>query len=395
VNWLQQILSISLMNLRSIPARLGPSMVIIVGIAGVVTVLVALLAMAKGFESTLGSTGKPDRVIIMRGGSTNEMSSGMAEQARDMIAEKPGIARDERGTLAGGETYIIADIRKRGNNSEANLPMRGVTPRSMRIRDEVTIIEGRDLQPGKWELIAGQGAANQFVGLDLGSEIKVRDGNWRVVGIFSSGGSVYESEVWVDNAMLQTSINRQGGISSVIARLESRETFSQLEKALEEDPRLETMVVREDEYYSEQSTDLNQLITGFGYLVASIMAIGAVFGALNSMYSAVSVRSVEIATLRALGFGAVPVVFSVMLEAMLLALTGGILGAAIAYLLFNGYTVSTLNNTTFSQVAFDFAVTIDLMQKGIIWSCLLGLIGGLLPAIRAARLPITVALRGL
>ena len=395
MNWLQQILSISAMNLRSVPARLGSSMVIIVGIAGVVTVLVALLAMARGFESTLGSTGKADRIIVMRGGSTNEMSSGMASEVSNMIAEKPGIAHDGEGALVAGETYIIADIRKRGNDSEANLPMRGVTPKSMRIRDEVRIIAGRDLQPGKWEMIAGRGAANQFEGLDIGNEIRVRDGNWRVVGIFSSAGNVYESEAWVDNAMLQANINRQGGISSVIAKLKSIDHFSQLEKALEEDPRLETMIVRENDYYAEQSTGLTQLINQFGYLVAVIMAIGAIFGALNSMYSAVSVRSVEIATLRALGFGAWPVVVSVMLEAMLLALVGGIVGAAVAYVIFNGYTVSTLNNTTFSQVAFDFAVTMDLMQKGIVWSCLLGLIGGLLPAIRAARQPITVALRGL
>lgn len=394
MNWVYQIVMITSMNLRNLPARIGPSMVIVVGIAGVVTVLVALLAMAQGFESTLNGTGRTDRVVILRGGSNNEMSSFLSNREAQVIATKPGIRRDEQGPLLAGEIYLINDIKKRGNLSAANLPMRGVEQASFRVRDEVRIIEGRSIEFGKFELIAGRGAADQFVGLDVGNEVIMRSETWKVVGIFSSSGDVHESEVWVDTRILEGTLNRGGGFSSMVARLTSDEDFEVLKKAIEDDPRLETKIVREVDYYSEQSEGLTQLITQFGYSVATIMAIGAIFGALNTMYSAVSTRSVEIATLRALGFSNGPVVFSVLVESLLLAFIGGALGALIAYLWFNGYTVSTMNISTFSQVSFDFVVTPALLQKGIIWASLLGLAGGLFPAIRAVRQPITIALRG-
>ncbi|MDK1024777.1 MAG: ABC transporter permease [Gammaproteobacteria bacterium] len=395
MSWLNQALAITLMNLRNLPGRLGASLVIVVGIAGVVTVLVALLAMAKGFESTLKSTGHDDRVIVLRGGANNEMSSVISNEHAAIIANMPGILKTDKGPLAAAETYVIADIKKRSNNSDANLPMRGVQPNSFLIRDETRIIEGRNIEFGKFEMIAGKNAANQFQGLDVGNSIHIRGADWKVVGIFSSAGNVHESEVYVDNVILASNLNRGGANSSMILTLESPLDFDRLEQALDADPRLETTIKRESTFYSEQSEGVTTLITRFGYSVAFIMAIGAIFGALNTMYSAVSTRSVEIATLRALGFGAAPIVISVMIEALILALIGGLIGSVIAYLVFNGYTASTMNNVTFSQVSFNFSVTRELLVQGITWSCVLGLVGGLFPAVNAARQPVTVALRGM
>jgi putative ABC transport system permease protein len=395
MSWINQSIAITMMNLRNLPARLGASLVIVVGIAGVVTVLIALLAMAQGFESTLKSTGHDDRVIVLRGGSNDEMSSVILNEDADIIKNKPGILKNDKGIYAAVETYVIADIKKRSNNSDANLPMRGVQPSSFLIRDETKIIAGRNIEFGKFEMIAGVSAADQFQGLDIGNSIHIRGADWEVVGIFSSDGNVHESEVYVDNVVLAENLSRGGTNSTMILTLESAMDFDQLEQALEADPRLETTIKRESDLYSEQSEGVTKMITQFGYSVAYIMAIGAILGALNTMYSAVSTRSVEIATLRALGFGATPIVLSVMIEALLLALVGGVIGGIIAYLGFNGYTASTMNNATFSQVSFNFAVTSELLVRGITWSCILGVAGGLFPAVNAARQPVTQALRGM
>ncbi len=394
MNSIGQIIAITLMNLRNLPARFGSSMVIVVGIAGVVAVLVALLSMAKGFEATLKGTGDPARAIILRGGSNDEMSSYISSPASRLIKTKAGVARDGKTILAAGETYVIADIPKRGNNSAANMPLRGVEPESFLVREKVRIIAGRNLEFGRYELIAGVKAANQFQGLEIGNKLKLRGADWTVVGLFAADGSVFESEVWVDNTILVGNLNRGGGYTSMVVKLQSADDLEAFRKALADDPQLETNVTRETTYYSEQSTGVTSLITNFGYGVGVIMAIGAIFAALNTMYTAVATRGVEIATLRALGFGAGPIVISVMTEALVLAVLGGATGAALAYLFFNGYTASTMGGT-FSQVSFDFAVTGDLILRGITWACLLGLIGGLIPSITAARQPITVALRGM
>ena len=394
MNTLNQVVAITLMNLRNLPGRKGSSLVIVVGIAGVVTVLIAILSMAQGFEATLRGAGKTDRAIVMRAGSDSEMGSSVAIEAARLIEALPGLARIEGNALAAGETYVIADIKKRANNSDANMPMRGVEPVSFRVRDEVKIVAGRNFEFGKFELIAGVKAANQFQGIDLDSQLEIRGAKWQVVGLFESGGSIHESEVWVDHAVLAAELNRGWGYSSMIVRLESPLDLEVFGKAMADDPQLETKAVTESSYYSEQSTGVTALITNFGYSVALIMAVGAIFGALNTMYSAVSTRSVEIATLRALGFSPMPVVMSVLVESTILALIGGLLGSALAYTFFNGYTASTMGST-FSQVSFDFAVTAELILQGIGWSCVLGLVGGLFPSITAARLPITVALRGM
>ena len=383
-----QVREITWMNLRNIPSRLGSSSVIVVGIAGVVGVLVAILAMATGFRVALESTGEADRAIVLRGGSGGELSSGIGQSELAIVARLEGVRE------ASGELYTVADVPKRGSGTPANLVVRGVEPAAFSIRPEVNVVEGRPFGTGKRELIVGRGASVEFAGLEIGNRVAFRDSDWEVVGIFTADGNAHESEVWADLAVAQDAFRRQGGVSSARVRLVSADVLESLAERIERDPRLDVQMIGEPEYYASQSRGLAAIITGFGYVVAVIMAVGAIFAALNTMYSAVSSRTVEIATLRAIGFGRWPVVVSVMIEALTLAALGGVLGGAIAYLGFNGHTISTLNNVAFSQLAFDFAVTPELMAQGFVWAAVLGAVGGLFPAVRAARLPITVALRG-
>ena len=383
-----QIVEITWLNLRNLPSRLGSSLVIVVGIAGVVGVMVAILAMAAGFRSTLDRGGDADRAIVLRGGSDSELSSGISINEMNIVASMEGV------TEASGELYVVADVPKRSTGLGANLIVRGVSQPAFAVHDEVQIVEGRRFEPGKSEVIAGRGASAQFAGIDVGGTIELRDSTWTVVGIFSANGSAYESELWADLPVAQSVFRRGAVVSSVRVRVDSPQRIDEIAKRIEDDPRLDLVLESEQEYLAGQSEQLTQTIEAFGYLVAVIMAVGAVFAALNTMYSAVVTRTVEIATLRALGFGSTPVVISVMIESMALALLGGAVGAGVSYVVFNGYTVSTLNNVSFSQVAFDFAVTSELVQSGLIWALTLGAIGGLFPAIRAAWLPITAALRG-
>ncbi len=382
-----QIFQITLLSLRNLPSRFGSSSVIVVGIGGVVGVLVAILAMAKGFEASMSRAGQPDRAIVLRGGSTSELSSGMGPGEMAVVGSWSEI------TAASGELYLVADVPKRSNQSLANLAIRGVEQPAFQIRPEISIVEGRSFETGRTEMIAGRGAVAEFEGVETGATIELRNSPWTIVGMFEADGSVYESEVWADLATAQSIFRREGGVSSMRVRLASPDVADVLSQRMEDDPRLDLTLTGEDEYFRNQSQQLTVLIESFGYAVAAIMAVGAIFAALNTMYTAVSMRTVEIATLRALGFGGMPVVASVVLEALLLALLGGAVGAAVAYFGFNGWTVSTLGGS-FSQVAFDFAVTPELLVFGIVWAVALGLIGGLFPAVRAARLPITTALRG-
>jgi putative ABC transport system permease protein len=383
-----QIREITLMNLRNLPSRLGSSSVIVVGIAGVVAVLVSILAMATGFRAALDSTGAPDRAIVMRGGSNGELSSGINQEGVNIVSQMDGI------TLASAELYTIADVPKRSSGTPANLVVRGVEQNAFAIRPELKIVEGRNFEPGKRELIAGRRAAAEFAGIDVGVPIRFRDSDWQIVGLFEANGDVHESEVWGDVKVAQAAFRREGGVSTIRVRLADPASIDAINERMKADPRLDLQIQSEPEFYGNQSSTLSAIIVGFGYLVAVIMAIGAIFAALNTMYSAVTMRTVEIATLRALGFGGTPVVVSVMIEALVLALLGGVVGAVLSYVIFNGLTVSTLNNASFSQVAFDFAVTPALIRNGLIWAVVLGFVGGLFPAVRAARLPITVALRG-
>ena len=383
-----QIREITLMNLRNVPSRIGASSVIVVGIAGVVAVLVSILAMATGFRAALESTGAPNRAIVMRGGSGGELSSGVAQESADVVAQMDGIV------AASSELYAIADVPKRSNGTPANLVVRGVDQNAFVVRPELHIVAGRNFEPGKGELIAGKRAAAEFSGIDLGANVRFRDSDWKVVGVFEANGDANESEVWTDVKVLQAAFRRGNSISTMRLQLVDPSTVPAIADRIANDPRLDLQIRSEKDFYSDQSKQLTSIITGFGYLVGVIMAVGAIFAALNTMYSAVSTRTVEIATLRAIGFGGSPIVASVMIEALALALLGGALGAVLSYVVFNGLTISTLNRGAFSQVAFDFAVTPKLMTQGLTWAIGLGFVGGLFPALRAARLPITVALRG-
>ena len=394
MNVFKQVLAVSLMNLRSVPQRWSTSLVIVVGIAGVVGVLTAILAMGEGFRATLGQAGKQDQAIVLRSGATSELTSGLGREAVDLIKGAAGLARNAQGQpIASAEILVIADLPKRGTGTLANAPIRGVQAEAFELRPEVDIIEGRTFEPGPRELIVGRGAASQFEGLEVGARLAFRDADWTVVGIFAAGGGVHESELWGD-AETVMSAYRRGGFQSVTAQLESVESLEDFKSALAAEPRLNVEVQTLQAYYAGQSRQMSMLISVLGHAVGYIMAIGALFGALNTMYAAVSTRSREIATLRALGFGGGAIVVSVLIEALLLAVLGGLLGGGLAWLLFNGYTVSTLG-AGFSQVAFDFRVTGGLLLKGLTWALVIGLVGGLLPAWRAARQPVTTALRAL
>lgn len=390
---LQQILAVTLMNLRAIPQRLGASLVIVIGIAGVVGVMVALLSMAKGFQATLASTGRPDRVIVLRGGANDELSSVIFRDQALVVKQAPGIRRGSDGRpLALTEVYLLAGLPRKGQTEPANVVLRGTEAQVLEVRSETRITEGRMFKPGVYEVIVGRGAREQFAGMELGGKLPLRNGEWTVVGFFESGGDVHESELWTDAETLMAAANR-GAPTSLTLQLESEAAFEDFRAALKADPRLNAGVQKEPDYYASRSQALSGLINGLGYTVGVIMAIGALFGALNTMYAAVSTRMKEIATLRAIGFGGAPVLASVMIESMLLALLGGMLGAGIAYVVFNGYSVSTLNMQTFSQVAFAFQVTPDLLLQGLAWALAIGLIGGFFPALRATRVPVVDALR--
>jgi putative ABC transport system permease protein len=394
---LTRIAAVTLLSLRTLPARAGTSLVVVIGIAGVVAVLVAMLALAEGFRHTLASTGRADRVIVLRAGSESELASGLSREQATLVSGLPGVARDgEGGPLASAELVVMVDLPRRGETEPNNVPFRGVEPAAFLVRDEVRLVAGRPFQRGVREAVVGVKAARQFAGLEVGSRIAFRDSDWTVVGLFTSGGDVHESEIWAD-AEVAVSAFRRAGYQSVTARLAdpSEPALEALRRRAAADRRLSVSLLREPEYYAKQATVLTTLIRVLGHTVAAFMAVGATFGALNCMYAAVASRQREIATLRALGFGGAPLVVSVMAEALVLASLGGLVGGAVAWLYCDGAALSTLNFSTFSQVAFDIRVTPALILQGLTWALAVGLAGGLLPAIRAARLPVTVALRAL
>jgi putative ABC transport system permease protein len=395
VNWLSQVASVTKFGLLSIPQRRASVSAAVIGIAGVVAVLVGVLSIAVGFRKTMDASGAPDAAIVLRSGADSEMVSGFLRPDTRVIADAPGLARSDKGPLASAELFVIINLPKRSTGTDANVPLRGVENEAFAVRDSFKIVQGRRFEPGKDEVIVGIGAAGQFASLEVGNKIKVGRYEWPVVGIFSAGGGTAESEIWTDASVLQGTYHRGDSFQSVYTKLISPSAFQQFKDALTSDPRLNVKVMRQTDYYAEQSTAVTKLITTLGVLVASLMAVGAVFGALNTMYSAVSARTREIATLRALGFGSGSVVVSVMLESLVLALLGGAIGAGIAYLAFNGFQTATMNFQSFSQVTFAFQVTSQLLVQGIVWATVIGLIGGLFPALRAARLPIAAALREL
>lgn len=394
-NWIGQTVAVTLLNLRTIPRRLSSSGVAVVGIAGVVVVLVSVLSIASGFTAAMRSSGKPTRAIVMRSGADSEMTSGLSGASVDLIAQAPGIRRDGQTPLASAELYVIVDLPKIASNTPANVPMRGVRPTALRVRDEARLVEGRMLEFGTNEVVVGRGASGQFAGLTVGSEVVSGENRWRVVGVFESGGGIAETEIWCDARVLQGAYRRGNSYQTVLVRLDASDTFDEFRDWLTANPQLNVQVRRETEYYAQQSRALSSLIRGVGFGIAALMGIGAVFGAILTMYTAVSTRAREIATLRALGFNATSVVASVLAESLALGALGGLIGGAGAYVAFNGYQTSTMNFSTFSQVAFAFRVTPELLGLGLVYALLMGLVGGLFPAVRAARLPIPSALREL
>ncbi len=388
---LKQILSITLLGLRSIPERLGASLVIVVGLAGVVAVFTALLAMAAGFRSTLESAGRPDVAIVLRGGSQVELNSGMSRDQGAIIKQAPGILRGPDGQpLASAEMVVIAELVKAGEKTGSNITVRGVEPSAFALRPQLRVVEGRTFGAGLRELIVGQGVARQYESARLGSTVRMRGSDWTVVGVFESGDA-YESEFWADIDVAQSTFNRQG-YSSVRLEFAGPADLQAIKDALSADPRVNVDVETEQQYFSGQTEQFRKTIGALAGVVTAIMALGAMFAALNTMYAAVGARAREIATLRAIGFRGLPVVVSIMLESLILALLGGVVGALAAYVLFNNMAVSTLGSN-FTQVVFRFAVTPALVVNGLIIAVAIGMVGGLLPALRAARQPVTTALR--
>ena len=393
--WLRQTLAVTLLSVRTIPQRLGSSIVAMVGIAGVVIVFVAVLSIAEGFRAAMTVAGSPNRVLVMRGGADSEMTSGIGGDNADTIKQAPGLLREANHPVASAELYVIVDLNKRSTGTAANVPLRGIEPAALQVRDEVKLVAGRMFEFGTNEAIVGRAASRQFSGVDLGSSFKSGQLTLKIVGVFESDGSVAETEIWCDSRLLQGVYRRGNSYQSVLARIDSPASFDSFKNWLTTNPQLNVQVRRENDYYAAQSTTMTGLIRGIGYAIAILMGIGAVFGAILTMYTAVSSRTREIATLRALGFNTTSVLVSVLAESLALAALGGVAGGLAAYAAFNGYQTSTMNFQTFSQVAFAFAVTPALLVQGLLYALVMGLVGGLLPALRAARLPIASALREL
>jgi putative ABC transport system permease protein len=392
-----QARSVANVGISTLTQRLGSSAVIVVGIAGVVGVLVALLAMAEGYSQTLRATGSADTAIVMRGASASEVMSGLDHDAVTLIPQAPGIARDAKGEpLASPELVVAANlpIKGGGPDEQGSVQLRGVGDQAFAVRPQLKIIDGKRFQPGLRELIVGKGAAKQFAGLVPGQSIRLGSQTWTVAGVFATGDAM-ESEVWGDAAVVADTYGRGSTRASVTVRLADPKAFPQFKSALEANPQLKVEANTTLDYFSKQSERMTQVIRVMGMVVGAIMAIGAMFGALNTMFAAVAARAREIATLRAIGFSGIPVVVAVMLETMLLALAGGVIGGLLAWLIFNGQGASTMAAGSVGKLSFELRVTPELLWTGLKWALAIGFIGGLFPAVRAARLPVTTALREL
>jgi putative ABC transport system permease protein len=382
-------------NLRSVKERWTSAVVAVLGIAGTVGVFIAMLSLAFGFKATLVSSGSNDNAMVRRAGSTSEMDSSISLDQIKIMEDFPGVAHASSGPLVTPEVVVIAPFPLRSTGTDANVQVRGVSPRALDVRTKIKMIEGRFYQPGLAELVVGRNVDKTYAGLSMGDSVKFGGGTWRVVGVFDAGGSAFDSEVWCDSHVLNQIYHRPENIfQSLTVHLDSPGSLQQFRDAATADPRLTVDVSPEIEYYAKQSRTLTTLIVVLGGIVAVVMGIGAVFGALNTMYSAVSERSREIATLRALGFGAGSVVLSFMIEAVLISLMGGLLGA-VAVLPLNGLTTGAMNWQTFSHLAFAFRITPFLLGLGLVFALLMGVLGGFFPALRAARRPVAPALRAM
>lgn len=382
-------------NIRSVRARWTSTIVAVLGIAGTVGVFIAMLSLAKGFKATLVSSGSADNALVTRGGATAEMMSYVTIDTVKILQDAPGVAHDGSSPLVTSEVVVVAPFPLRATGTDANVQVRGVSSNVLQIRKNVKLVQGRMFQPGLTELVVGKNANRTYAGLTVGDYVNFGGGRWHVVGLFDAGGSAFDSEVWCDARVLDDVYKRPSNIfQSATVHLVSTQSFQQFKDSVTSDPKLNVDVTREIDYYAKQSTMMTRLITVLGTLVAFVMAIGAIFGALNTMYSAVSERGREIGTMRALGFGAAAVVVSFLVEAVFISGIGGLIGC-VAVLPLNGFTTSTMNMQTFSNIAFAFKITPSLLAGGIIFALVMGLVGGMLPAIRAARQPVALALREL
>jgi putative ABC transport system permease protein len=382
-------------NLRSIKARWTSGIVAVLGIAGTVGVFVAMLSLANGFKATLVASGSPGNALILRAGSPTEMMGGVTLDSVRVVQDEPGVARDASGPLVTQEVVGVMPFPLISTSTDANVQVRGVSSNVLRVRTFAKITGGRMFQPGLSEIVVGKNASKSYVGLTVGNSVQFGGGRWQVVGIFDTGGSAFDSEIWCDAKLLNEILKRPDNIfQSITVHLESPRDFQQFKDAVTSDPRMNVDVMREVDYYAKQSNVMTRLITVLGGLVAAIMAVGAIFGALNTMYSAIAERGREIATMRAVGFSGWNVILSFLFEALLISLVGGILGC-LAVLPLNGLTTNTMNFQTFANVAFAFKITFDLLLLGVVFALVMGVLGGLLPAIRAASRPVAVALREL
>ncbi len=386
---IKQIVVVVAMNLKSLPQRFWSSLTTMLSIAVVVGVLLAFLAMSDGFEKTLEGSGSDDVAVILNAGSQAELNSGLSGEVVKIVSNAPGIARDENGPITSPELYVIVDGIKKSSLTEVNLPLRGLALSGLDLRGNVKIIKGRMFEPGKNELVVGASILDQFSGFELGNEISLGGVKWIVVGVFDAGGSVFASEIWADYRAVQTQFNRGNSFQVVRVKLEQAGDLIAIKKFIENDPRLSLDIKTEKRYFSEQSSGISALMY-VGWGLAIFMAFGALAGALNTMYTSVAARSVEIATLRAIGFSGIAAFFGTMVESITLAFIGGIVGTLVVFILFDGITTSTMG-ASFSQIVFSFDLSIAAFITGIKMALVIGLVGGFFPAWRASRTPVVVA----
>ncbi len=397
MNLLKQLIAVSSISLRGLPQRMASSLVIVIGTAGVVAVLLSVLALSTGLADTLTATGSTDRAIVLHAQAANEIGSSLAHNAIPTILDAAGIARDpDQKPIASAEALASVNLPRADNGKLSAMTLRGVAPGELlRLRPEMHLVQGRMFHSGLRELIVGRSAQDMFANLSVGSQVKFGDNIWTIVGAFESGGGAHDSEVMGDIDTVLAAYQR-GTYNSVIVKLEGKDALERLRAAVTHDPTLSVQAFKESDYYARQSQSFARLLALIARVISIIMAIGAIFAALNTMYSAVSTRAVEIATLRAIGYGAVSVVVSVIFEALMLSVLGALAGAALAWAVFDGNTVSTIaGGGGLAQVVFHLHIGAALITLGIVWACVVGLIGGLLPAIRAARIPVALALRAI
>ena len=387
---LDQTFAVILMNVRSIPDRFWMSLVTIIGIAVVVAVLLAFLAMGNGFRATLQGSGSEDMAIVMRSGAQSEINSVLTAEQMNLIATAPGVANDERGPIISAELYLIVDAVKRSTQTQANLPFRGLSVKGAEMRDNISISEGRMFEPGKNEIVVGRAVLSEYEGFELGSKISLGTASWEVVGIFDAPGSVFASEIWADGLTLQSQFNRNNSYQIIRAKLTDPGNVKSIEDFIKNDKRLNLEIKTEKDYFKSQTKGTGDLIFKIGIPLSIIMAFGAIAGSLNTMYNSVAQRTTEVATLRAIGFSSMPVFIGTLVESLVLSLIGGVVGSIAAYLFFDGLTAATLG-ASFTQIVFDFQINSATMIDGIILALTIGFVGGVFPAARASRLPVVAA----